>query len=97
MAPAREHKSIWSVIVPTDGTRAANMRDRGLRYVADFEQLSDKPLLASVLLFGVSKRKAQWRIETLMRRGSVSLCWRRCPLSRPEVAAVPSMILDGGI
>ena len=35
-----------------------------------FQQLSDKPLLASVYLFGVSKRKAQWRIETLMRRGS---------------------------
>jgi hypothetical protein len=36
MAPARELNSIWSLIVPTDGTRAANMGDRGLRYVADF-------------------------------------------------------------
>ncbi len=35
-----------------------------------FGQLSDKPLLASICLLGVSERKAQWRIETLMRRGS---------------------------
>jgi hypothetical protein len=39
------------------------MWDRGLRYVADFVQLSGKPLLASICLFGVSERKAQWRIE----------------------------------
>ena len=41
------------------------MRDRGLRYVTDFEQLSDKPLLASIDSCGVSKRIAQWRIEKL--------------------------------
>jgi len=36
-------------------------------------------LLASIQLFGVSKRKAQWRIETLMRRGSVSLVLASLP------------------
>jgi len=40
-------------------------RDRRLRYVADFVQLSDKPLLVSTLLVGVSERKAQWQIEKL--------------------------------
>jgi hypothetical protein len=30
-----------------------------------FVQLSDKPLLVSVRLFGVSERKAQWPIEKL--------------------------------
>ena len=39
-----------------------------------FWQLSDKPLLACVYLFGVSERKAQWRIGTLMRRGSGFFC-----------------------
>jgi hypothetical protein len=38
-----------------------------------FVQLSDKPLLASISLFGVSERKAQWRIENcaLIRFGVV--------------------------
>jgi hypothetical protein len=31
-----------------------------------FGQLSDKPLLASIWLRGVSERKAQWRIEKLL-------------------------------
>ena len=35
-APAREPNSLFEAIVPTDGIRAANMRDQGLRYVADF-------------------------------------------------------------
>ena len=65
-APASERNSIWSVIVPADGTRAAALEKRRLRYVAAFVgQLSDKPLLASVLLHGVSERKAQWQIEKL--------------------------------
>jgi len=54
------------VIVPADGTRAATVKKRRLRYVAAFVgQLSDKPLLASIHLCGVSKRIAQWRIENL--------------------------------
>jgi len=52
--------------VPADGTRAATLEKRRLRYVAAFVgQLSDKPLLASIWLRGVSERKAQWRIEKL--------------------------------
>jgi hypothetical protein len=39
-----------------------------------FWQLSDKPLLACIYLVGVSERKAQWRIGTLMRRGSGFFC-----------------------
>ena len=54
------------VIVPADGTRAATVKKRRLRYVAAFVgQLSDKTLLASILLTGVSERIAQWRIEKL--------------------------------
>jgi hypothetical protein len=55
-----------AVIVPADGTRAATLEKRRVRYVAAFVgQLSDKPLLASIHLSGVSKRIAQWRIEKL--------------------------------
>jgi hypothetical protein len=54
------------VIVPADGTRAATVKKRRLRYVAAFVgQLSDKTLLASISLRGVSERIAQWRIEKL--------------------------------
>jgi hypothetical protein len=54
------------VIVPADGTRAATLEKRRLRYVAAFVgQLSDKPLLASIFSCGVSKRIAQWRIGKL--------------------------------
>jgi hypothetical protein len=60
-----------------------------------FGQLSDKPLLASTQARGVSARKAQWRIETLMPMKKHFLwCWRRRPLVRPEVTAAPSTILD---
>jgi hypothetical protein len=48
--------------VPADGTRAAALEKRRLRYVAAFVgQPSDKPLLASILLCGVSERIAQWQ------------------------------------
>ena len=47
IAPAREPNSIWSVIVPTDGTRAANMGTGDFGTSPIFGQLSDKPLLAS--------------------------------------------------
>jgi hypothetical protein len=49
-----------SVIVPADGTRAATLEKRRLRYVAAFVgQLSDKPLLAIIYSCGVSKLIAQ--------------------------------------
>jgi len=38
---------LFEAIVPTDGTRAANMRDRDFGTSPIFGQLSDKPLLAS--------------------------------------------------
>jgi len=39
--------------VPADGTRAATLEKRRLRYVAAFVgQLSDKPLLASIIHVG---------------------------------------------
>lgn len=49
--------------MPTDGTRAANVGTGDFGTSPIFVQLSDKPLLASTLLVGVSERKAQWRIE----------------------------------
>ena len=39
--------SIWSVIVPTDGTRAASSGTGDFGTSPIFGQLSDKPLLAS--------------------------------------------------
>jgi hypothetical protein len=48
--------------VPTDGTRAANMGTGDFGTSPIFVQLSDKAPLVSILLFGVSERKAQWRI-----------------------------------
>jgi hypothetical protein len=49
--------------VPTDGSRAANVGTGDFGTSPIFVQLSDKPLLVSTLLVGVSERKAQWRIE----------------------------------
>jgi Bacterial extracellular solute-binding protein, family 7 len=48
----------------------ATVKKRRLRYVAAFVgQLSDKTLLASISLRGVSERIAQWRIEKLRPGG----------------------------
>jgi hypothetical protein len=53
--------------VPTDGTRAANVGTGDFGTSPIFVQLSDKLLLVSTLLVGVSERKAQWRIDKIMR------------------------------
>jgi hypothetical protein len=58
--------SIWSVILPADGTRTATVGNGDFGTSPLFGQLSDKPLLASIWLRGVSERKAQWRIEKLL-------------------------------
>jgi hypothetical protein len=62
MAPASKRNSIWSVIVPADGTRAAILGNGDFGTSPIFVQLSDKPLLASAWVFGVLERKAQWLI-----------------------------------
>ena len=83
------------MIVPTDGTRAANMGTGDFGTSPIFGKLSDKPLLASNQIFGVWGRKAQWRIEILMPTKKRFLwCRRRRPLVRPEVAAASSLSLD---
>jgi hypothetical protein len=46
--PASERNSIWSVIVPADGTRAATVGNGDFGTSAFFGLLSDKPLLACV-------------------------------------------------
>ena len=51
--------------MPTDGTRAANVGTGDFGTSPIFVQLSDKPLLVSTYLLGVSGRKAQWRTEKL--------------------------------
>ena len=51
--------------MPTDGTSAANMGTGDFGTSPIFVQLSDKPLLVSTWLLGVSGRKAQRRIEKL--------------------------------
>jgi hypothetical protein len=64
-APASERNSIWSVIVPADGTRAALQRNGDFGTSAFFGQLSDKPLLALYLMKWGLGRKAQWLVEKL--------------------------------
>jgi hypothetical protein len=61
----------WSGIMPADGNRAAHVGTGDFGTSPIFVQLSDKPLLASVSLFGVSERKAQWRIEKLRAADSI--------------------------
>jgi hypothetical protein len=48
MAHASECNSIWSGIVPADGTRAATIRNGDFGTSPIFGQLSHKPLLASI-------------------------------------------------
>ena len=51
--------------MPADGTRAANMGDRRLRYVADFwATLGQAAACQYLIMWGVG-RKAQWRVEKL--------------------------------
>ena len=47
------HLKYRSIIVPTDGTRAANMWTGDFGTSPIFGQLSDKPLLASTKHWGV--------------------------------------------
>jgi hypothetical protein len=57
-APAvRSKVDLQIEIVPADGTSAAKLRKRRLRYVAVSGQLSDKPMLVCVYLHEVSDRK----------------------------------------
>jgi hypothetical protein len=55
--PASERNSIWSVIVPADGTRAATVGNGDFGTSAFFGLLSDKPLLAYGHRYGVSDVK----------------------------------------
>ena len=57
--------TIWTVDLPADGNRAAYVGTRDFGTSPIFVQLSDKPLLASVQLCGVSEPEAQWRVEKL--------------------------------
>ena len=49
-APASERNSIWSVVVPADGTKAATVGNGDFGTSPIFGQLSDKPQLARVCL-----------------------------------------------
>ena len=57
--PAPHAALIWSVIVPADGTSAANCKERRLRCVPVLWQLSDKTLLACKLACGMLQVKKQ--------------------------------------
>jgi hypothetical protein len=52
-----KRRFILSVIVPADGTSAATVRNGDFGTSPIFGQLSDKPLLASIWLCGVSDVK----------------------------------------
>ena len=49
--------------MPADGARAAKFWTGETRYVADFVQLSDKPLLASICLYGSRNVKHNGKFE----------------------------------
>jgi hypothetical protein len=58
--------------MPADGNRAANVGTGDFGTSPIFVQLSDKPLLASVWLFGVWEPKAQWRVQKLRAADSMN-------------------------
>src|SRR6266498_4100268 len=65
LAPASKRNSIWSVIVPADGTRTATVGERRLRNVADFwAVLGQAAACLYSVMWGVG-RKEQWRVEKL--------------------------------
>jgi hypothetical protein len=65
-SPGRRHNSSWSVIAPTDGTRAANVGTGDYGTSPIFVQLSDKPLLAHTSPCIGTEMMAQWCIECLI-------------------------------
>ena len=64
-APACERNSIWSVIVPADGTRAATAANGDFGTSPIFGQLSDKPLLARSKHVGVPDLRHKRRLLLL--------------------------------
>jgi hypothetical protein len=62
-APASERNSIWSVIVPADGTRAAIAGTRRLRYVCVFWAALGQAGACSYPITWGAGRKAQWPVE----------------------------------
>jgi len=54
------------VIVPADGTRAANVETGDFDTSPIFVQLSDKPPLACFWLHGAAAHEAQWRVVKLI-------------------------------
>jgi hypothetical protein len=67
--------SIWSVIVPADGTRAATVRNGDFGTSPIFGQLSDKPLLASLWLSGARVVKNQWQVKKIRCRSEQMIAW----------------------
>jgi hypothetical protein len=67
-APAIEGKIDFKVeIAPADGTGTAKGSKRRLRYVAVFEQLSDKSLLTLDSYMWGAEIEAQWPFDKLVR------------------------------
>jgi len=83
-APASERNSIWSVIEPADGTRAATVGKRRLRYVcvAALGQAAACPYL---LMWGLGC-KAQWLVEKLNAEHLLGVAqlanWRKVAVGR---------------
>jgi hypothetical protein len=62
-AACSRKRTIWTAYLPADGNRAAYVGTRDFGTSPIFVQLSDKPLLASALVCGVSEPEAQWQVE----------------------------------
>jgi len=69
------------VYLPADDNRAAHVETRDFGTSPIFVQLSDKPLLASAWLCGVSEPEAQWRIEKLRGMGQNEIAALRADVS----------------
>ena len=87
-APAvRSKVDLQIEIVPADGTSAAKLRKRRLRYVAVFGQLSDKPMLVCIYLHEVSDRKHN-RGRKINAQHVLAITLRFNQVLRAEYAAV---------
>jgi hypothetical protein len=62
---ASERNSIWSVIVPADGTKAATAGKRRLRYVCVFWAALGQAAACPYPITWDAGRKAQWLVEKL--------------------------------
>jgi hypothetical protein len=97
-APASERSSIWSVIEPADGTRAATVGKRRLRYVCFLAALGQAAACLYPLMWGLGC-KAQWLVEKLNAEHLLGVAqlanWRSADRLKSLWESLISILLDG--